>query len=578
MNLLLLLSFILFPGLEAKSLTYDYSSSIECLEHPQKPQYGGGIIKNPELNNGLKSWTVFGSARIEHRELRGNHFIVSHSRNNPYDSASQKIFLRKNRLYALSAWIQVNEGDVTVRVVFKTLNGFKHAGATTAKSNCWSMLKGGFTADSSGPAELYFESNNTSVEIWADSISIQPFTYKQWRSHQYQSIEKTRKKRVLVQAVDEQGNSLPNATISIEQKIPNFPFGSAINKNILNNEAYQNWFTSRFTVATFENEMKWYSTERNQGQEDYSTADSMLKFAKQHNIAVRGHNVFWDNARYQPGWVPSLPPDQLNSAVEKRLSSVVSRYKDQLIAWDVVNENMHFRFLESKLGNNASARIYNEVHKIDGETTLFLNEFNTIEDSRDGSSTPAKYIKKIREIQSYSNYCGFTIGIGLESHFSTLNLPYMRAAIDTLAATGLPIWLTELDVTSQPKQAEYLEEILREAYSHPKVEGIVMWTGWSPQGCYRMCLTDNNFKNLPTGDVVDKLLQEWRASEFAAGKTDPNGFFEASLSHGHYQVKVTHPVLNNSTSVLWVDSVSLQPFTKTEWRSHQDYNIERVTN
>ncbi|KAK4284473.1 hypothetical protein QN277_001301 [Acacia crassicarpa] len=488
MTLLLLLSFILFPGFEAKSSTYDYTSSIECLEHPQKPQYDGGIIKNPELNNGLKGWTVFGGARIEHRESRGNHYLVSHSRNKSHDSASQKIYLRKNRLYTLSAWIQVNEGNVTVKAVFKTINGFKHAGATIAKSNCWSMLKGGLTADSSGPAELYFESNNTSVEIWVDSISLQPFTYKEWRSHQYQSIEKTRK------------------------KIPGFPFGSAINKNILNNEAYQKWFTSRFTVATFENEMKWYSTERNQGQEDYSTADAMLEFAKQHDIAVRGHNVFWDDARYQPGWVPLLPPDQLNSAVQKRLSSVVSRYKDQLIAWDVVNENMHFKFLESKLGQNASARIYNEVHKIDRETTLFLNEFNTIEDSRDGSSTPAKYIQKIREIQSYYEYCGFTIGIGLESHFSTLNLPYMRAIIDTLAATGFPIWLTELDLTSQPKQAEYLEEILREAYSHPSVEGIVMWTAWRPEGCYRMCLTDNNFNNLPTGDVVDKLLQEWSNS------------------------------------------------------------------
>ncbi|XP_054788151.1 endo-1,4-beta-xylanase 5-like [Prosopis cineraria] len=546
MKILLLLVFILLAGFEAKVLTYDYTSSIECLEHPQKPQYGGGIIQNPELNNGLEGWSAFGSARIEHRESRGNHYIVSHSRNNPYDSASRKIFLLKNRLYTLSAWIQVNEGNVTVKAVVKTVNGFKHAGATVAKSNCWSMLKGGLTADSSGPAELYFESHNISVEIWVDSISLQPFTRKQWRSHQYQSIEKIRKKRVLLQAVDEQGNSLPNATISIEQKNPSFPFGSAINKYILNNEAYQSWFTSRFKVATFENEMKWYSTERNQGQEDYSIADAMLEFAKQHNIAVRGHNVFWDDAHYQPGWVPSLSPDQLNSAVEKRLSSVVSRFKNQLIAWDVVNENMHFRFLESKLGQNASARIYNEVHKIDGETTLFLNEFNTIEDCRDGSSTPANYIKKIREIQSYCDYSGFNIGIGLESHFSTLNLPYMRAAMDTLAATGLPIWLTELDVTSQPNQAEYLEEILREAYSHPSVEGIVLWTAWRPEGCYRMCLTDNNFKNLPTGDVVDKLLQEWRDSELIAGNTDTKGFFEASLSHGHYHVKVTHPVMNNN--------------------------------
>jgi len=34
---------------------------------------------------------------------------------------------------------------------------------------------------------------------------------------------------------------------------------------------------------------------------------------------------------------------------------------------------------------------------------------------------------------------------------------------------------------------------------------------------------------------------------------------------------------NNPSVELWVDSVSLQPFTKKEWRSHQDNNIERVS-
>lgn len=200
--------------------------------------------------------------------------------------------------------------------------------------------------------------------------------------------------------------------------------------------------------------MKWYSTERAHNQEDYSISDAMLEFTELNNISVRGHNVFWDDAHYQPSWVASLSPDQLDSEVEKRLNSVVSRYKGKIIAWDVVNENMHFSFLESKLGENASARIYNEVQKIDGEITLFLNEFNTIEDSRDVSASPAKYIEKIKEIQRYSENCGLKLGIGVESHFSSLNLPYMRAALDTLAATGLPIWITELDVTSQPNQVK----------------------------------------------------------------------------------------------------------------------------
>lgn len=55
-----------------------------------------------------------------------------------------------------------------------------------------------------------------------------------------------------------------------------------------------------------------------------------------------------------------------------------------------------------------------------------------------------------------------------------------------------------------------------------------------------MCLTDNNFKNLPSGDVVDKLLHEWSIRKLV-GTTDANGFFEASLFHGNYKVKINHP-------------------------------------
>jgi GH35 family endo-1,4-beta-xylanase len=150
----------------------------------------------------------------------------------------------------------------------------------------------------------------------------------------------------------------------------------------------------------------------------------------------------------------SLSPNQLNNAVQQRVNSIVQRYKGQVIGWDVVNENLHFSFFESKLGQKFSAKIFNEVHDIDAKATLFLNEFNTIEDSRDGLSSPSRYIKKIKEIQSVNKKV--PLGIGVEAHFpsSPINFPYMRASIDTLAATGLPIWITEFDVASQPNQVK----------------------------------------------------------------------------------------------------------------------------
>lgn len=128
-----------------------------------------------------------------------------------------------------------------------------------------------------------------------------------------------------LQVLNSKGRAIPYANISIKQNKANFPLGASINYNIVNNAAYQNWFTSKFTVTTFENEMKWYSTENTPGKEDYSAADAMLGFTSRHGIPVRGHNIFWDDPKYQPAWVKNLSPNDLQIASNKRLNSIVTR-------------------------------------------------------------------------------------------------------------------------------------------------------------------------------------------------------------------------------------------------------------
>lgn len=51
----------------------------------------------------------------------------------------------------------MSENNVPVKAVIKTNNGYKFGGAIYGESNCWSMLKGGLIADTTGVAELYFE-------------------------------------------------------------------------------------------------------------------------------------------------------------------------------------------------------------------------------------------------------------------------------------------------------------------------------------------------------------------------------------------------------------------------------------
>ncbi|GJX39282.1 hypothetical protein Tco_0252585 [Tanacetum coccineum] len=88
------------------------------------------------------------------------------------------------------------------------------------------------------------------ISTKVDSISLQPFTQEEWKSHQYQSIEKIRKSKVKLQAVNSEGKPLANRTLTVAQKFTNFPFGFVINKNILENSDYQNCCRTSFRLFT----------------------------------------------------------------------------------------------------------------------------------------------------------------------------------------------------------------------------------------------------------------------------------------------------------------------------------------
>ncbi|CAN4112092.1 unnamed protein product [Withania somnifera] len=544
-DVVLLLNFLLLvsTGFKVYAQNYDYSYTVECLKTPLKPQYNGGIVVN---NDGLNGWNLLGDAKIENNvSSNGNKFLVASKKKEPYHGVSQDFQLDKDKIYVVSRWVQVNRGDdANVAVIFKTQSGFQYAAWVIAKPGCWSMFKGGLVVNASVPAQLYFETNNIAIDIWVDNISVQPFSQEEWTSHQHQSIEKVRKSKVAIQVVDSQGKAFPNATISLAQGRANFPFGVAINHNILKNNAYQNWFFSRFKYTVFENEMKWYSTEISQGKVDYSTADALVKLCKSKGVTIRGHNIFWADPKYQPYWVPALSPIQLSIASGKRLRSVIKKYKGQVIHWDVMNENLHFNFFESKLGPTASSTYFRLASYFDNETRLFLNDYNTIEEPHEGASSPANYLKKIKQLRS-EGYRG-PLGIGLEGHFVTPSQPYIRAALDTLASAKLPIWITELDVKSSSNQAQFLDQIIKEVVGHPAVQGLLIWSAWNPSGCFSMCLTDNNFENLPTGDVVDKA-RKTLSHEGLVGTTNAEGYFETSLFHGDYKAVVTHPSIADSS-------------------------------
>lgn len=222
---------------------------------------------------------------------------------------------------------------------------------------------------------------------------------------------------------------------------------------------FQNWFVERFNAAVFENELKWYATEPKQGKFNYTIADKMLEFVRANKIIARGHNIFWEDPEYTPSWVRNLTSSDLQSAVNSRIQGLMNKYKDEFIHWDVSNEMLHFDFYEQKLGPNATLHFFETAHQSDPLATLFMNEFNVVETCNDMNSTVDAYISRLKELRSGGV---FMDGIGLEGHFTVPNPALMRAILDKLATLGLPIWLTEVDISNTLDKATQVSLSFRE--------------------------------------------------------------------------------------------------------------------
>ncbi|KAK3421069.1 hypothetical protein EUGRSUZ_G01773 [Eucalyptus grandis] len=495
---------------------YDHTAYTKCKEEPEKPLYNGGILEPHQLPQFASSSPA----------------LLLHN-------------LTASTKYSFSSWVKIESSDSDSALVTASLRTnhetYDCIGTVAAKSGCWSFLKGGFTLDlPSNSATLSFQSSDGRyIAIAIASTSLQPFTDQQWRRNQQDMINKVRKRAVMIHVSNHNGDRLQGVEINVKQVYKDFPFGSAIAKTILGNEAYQSWFVERFNAAVFENELKWYATEPYPGQINYTIADEMLEFIRANRIVTRGHNIFWEDPKYNPEWVQNLSGPQLESAVDTRIQSLMSRYREEFVHWDVSNEMLHFDFYEQRLGPNATLHFFQTAHESDPLATLFMNEFNVLETCSDANSTVDSYISRMRELKRG----GVSMdGIGLEGHFTVPNLPLMRAILDKLGTLRLPMWLTEVDISStlsKEAQALHLEEVLREGFSHPSLNGIMLWTALHPNGCYQMCLTDADFRNLPAGDVVDSLLGEWRTKE-VNGKTNEHGSYSFEGFLGEYEVSVMH--------------------------------------
>ena len=102
-------------------------------------------------------------------------------------------------------------------------------------------------------------------------------------------------------------------------------FGTAVSASRLTNTALTNVAGTQFDMMTPGNEMKWDTTEPANGQYNFGPGDQIVNFAQSHNQRMRGHNLVWHSQL--PGWVSSLPTNQVQAAMETHITTEVNHYR-----------------------------------------------------------------------------------------------------------------------------------------------------------------------------------------------------------------------------------------------------------
>jgi GH35 family endo-1,4-beta-xylanase len=363
-----------------------------------------------------------------------------------------------------------------------------------------------------------------------------------WRGRADANIEHYRKRDANLTLLNAAGEPLAGAALDIHQTRKSFPFGSAISGGLLRNPQWQAAFKSHFNYAVLENESKWYSNERTHGQESYRQADALLDWCDANGIPVRGHCIFWEADKGPPSWLGALSTPDFRQAIENRLTSAVIHFKGRFKSWDVNNEMLHGTFFIDRLGKEIRPWMSQQAHQIDPATPLFVNDYNilSVDQHWDHVQTD-QYVAHIRELLRQGAVIN---GIGIQGHIANediLNHPdVIRERLDKVAALGLPIWISEFDVADPDDKvrADKLELVYRSCYSHPAVQGIMMWVFWAGNSWRGpdAALVNQDWTINEEGKRFESLMNEWSTSVKLT--TDAHGQAHFRGFHGDYVMTI----------------------------------------
>lgn len=236
--------------------------------------------------------------------------------------------------------------------------------------------------------------------------------------------------------------------------------------------------TNQFSCITPEYEFMPEKLVDNSGGFHFETADRVVQFAEAHHQPILGHMLVWhfvtrDWLFQSPDGKP-LPREQAVANLKKYITGVVSHYRGRIKAWDVVNEAIsdnQGEYLRSTPALRAIGEDYIELafafaHDADPNVELYYNDYNI--------EQPDKLQKTLKLVRSLQARGVRLDAVGIQGHW-LINWPptdMIGKGIESLAATGVKVMITELDVDLLPRNVSGANMALQEKGANPYANGL----------------------------------------------------------------------------------------------------------
>ena len=233
-------------------------------------------------------------------------------------------------------------------------------------------------------------------------------------------------------------------------------------------------FHAYWNQATPEDAGKWLSVEAVRGTMVWSVLDVMYDYARSHGLPVKQHTFVW--GQQEPRWVAELSHDEQRHEVDEWMRSFAERYPDTAFV-DVVNEPVHAppSYAEALGGAGETGWdwvvwSFERAREYFPDAKLLINEYNVLCCAADR----AAYLDVVRVLHDR----GLVDGIGVQAHsLEQVEAARLRASLDEVAALGLPIYVSELDLQSgdDDLQLAMYQRVFPVLWEHPAVVGVTLW-------------------------------------------------------------------------------------------------------